>query len=165
MASSSSSLSSSALFKPPPSLAGPRTLESSLIGESALIDRETGRVLWEGGARSTVTASVAPKLSELGFSHLKASVLSAVLILGILGYLSKYLQRKIHLSTATSASPRLLPEWVPLRLVAYGLTLLGWTLFRAPVLDTWILICVLVLYLLEAYNCRCVNMLPWPSER
>lgn len=123
--------------------------------------------MWEGGARSTVSASVAPKLSELGFSHLKASVLSAVLIVGILGYLSKYLQRKIHLTTSSSSStsPRLLPEWVPHRLEACGLTLLGWTLFRAPVLDTWILICVLGLYLLEAYNCRCVNVLRLPSER
>jgi hypothetical protein len=154
---SSSTLSSSALFKPPPSLLRPRTLESSLIGESALIDRETGRVLWEGGAQSTVTASVAPKLNQLGFSHLKASALSAVLILGLLGYLSRYLQRKIHLTaSSSSATPRLLPAWVPARLEAYGLALLGWTLFRAPVLDVWLLVCAFVLYLLEAYNCRCV---------
>jgi len=52
---------------------------AKVMGESALIDKETGRIFWEGGATSTVSASISPLLSDWGLHRAKSTILSVAL--------------------------------------------------------------------------------------
>jgi hypothetical protein len=110
-------------------------------------------VLWEGGSSSTLSASVGPRLNQLGFSHLRASALSWLIWLGLLGYLSRWVQRRI--SRGGSPIPwQSLPPWIPKQAHGASLILLQWTLFKAPVFNPALLAFIVVLYLLEVYTCR-----------
>ena len=53
---------------------------AKVMGESALIDKETGRIFWEGGPKTSATASIAPILSDLGLHRLKSTLLSIALM-------------------------------------------------------------------------------------
>jgi len=123
----------------------------AILGESVLIDKETGRVLWEGGGTSSslaaATATMAPKLSQLGFCHVRAMLLSVILFIGILGYLSRWIQSKIGAGGADASSQRSM-------LTTGILILLRWTLFLTPKFDRWFLVCIYTLYILESYTCR-----------
>ena len=55
-------------------------IAASVMGESALIDKESGRIFWEGGSTSTIHASIAPFLGDLGLRHLKGTALSVLLL-------------------------------------------------------------------------------------
>lgn len=133
---------------PPPTSLMAARLESSMMGESALIDRETGRVLWEGGSSSTLTASVQPRMNQLGVAHVKGTILSCILLLALVGYLSSWIRTMVR----SSSSPFVRPDrsiWM-----ASLLFLLDWTIFQVPVFDTWFVSFVYILYLVEAYCCR-----------
>lgn len=106
------------------------SLESSYIGDSALIDKETGRVLWDS---SSLSVNLVPRLKELGFVHVKATLLSALLLSSLIGTIAR---RKL----SNLEKP----------LVAI---LLKWTLLKLPVLDRWFLILTALLYLMESYMC------------
>lgn len=137
----------SSLYKASSILSRP-SLEASLIGESALIDKASGRVLWEGGSSSTLSASLGPKLYQLGFSHLKATVLSIILLVGVLGYLANWLHHRLEATPAWTTN-----STIASRLAIVYLVLRN-TLLRTPKLERWFLICTITLYLLEAYTCR-----------
>ena len=129
------------------SLSGGSMRPSLVIGESALMDKETGRVFWEGGSSSTLSASVAPKLKAiLGVHHLKASLLSGILLLAVVGFLAQWLKDKIDQSTLFQRRPR------PFYLNA-SLFLIQWTILRAPKFEPWFLASIVILYLLEAFFC------------
>lgn len=122
-------------------------IEASIMAESAVVDKETGRVYWEGGDSSTLSASLYPKIGDAGFSHLKATVLTSLLMLALTSFLAQWVRQRM-----SHAQPQPADTKVSLyRSVA--LFLLQWTLLKTPHLDRNFVLGVFLLYLLEAYNC------------
>lgn len=115
---------------------------ASVMGESALIDKETGRIFWEGGSTSTVHASIAPFLGDLGLRHLKGTAISVLLLLCVLSLVARHLRGKIAEWGATS--------WP---VIAF-LLLAKLTILRVPHFDNWFLIATMAAYLLEASTCN-----------
>ena len=76
------------------------SLEGSIFAESALIDKETGRIFWEsGGTQSTVSKSI---LFKLGLDrhfifgpYLTAKMVSIFLFLAIIGYCHEWLRQQV----------------------------------------------------------------------
>ena len=129
-------------------------LEASIMAESALIDKESGRVYWEGGSSSTLSASLIPKVEELGLSHLKATILSGLLLLALVSFVAHWIRQ--HLDAAATSKP-FTGEMVGGTNAPFYKTvplfILQWTLLKTPKLDGSFVICVILLYLLEAHTC------------
>ncbi|KAG7354210.1 Tmem151 family protein [Nitzschia inconspicua] len=83
-------------------------IEASIFGESALLDRETGRVFWESGTSSTLYESLTPRLDQFGVEHFQASVLSGILTLAVFGIISGWIQRAILQLRESSPIPSLM---------------------------------------------------------
>jgi hypothetical protein len=134
---------------PPPSVVLAR-LEASILGESALIDRELGRVLWESGGTtmSTLSASMGPKLDEMGAAHIKAKVLTSILLIGILGAFVRLVQSKLQ-GTSVANKIATIRTIGPLLLF-----LTKWTILRMPAFHPWIFLTIYLVYMLEAYTSR-----------
>jgi hypothetical protein len=134
-------------------------IEASVMGESALIDKETGRIFWEGGSSSTLSASVGPKIEQFGIVHIKATILSAILLMALAGALASFLREKLEQSVASKTLPRIL---------SIGIFLVNWTILNVPKVDWWIVIATIILYLIEAYTCSTrrylANAINSPSE-
>jgi hypothetical protein len=133
---------------------------SSIIGESALVDKETGRIFWEGG-ESTLTASVFPKLrTHLGLYYLRASLLSVILILAVARIVASWLKVTFDQSTILQKQPR------PFH-VSVIFFLVQSTLFAAPQFEPWFIVSIAILYILEAYlsdtRRYLANALPSPN--
>ncbi len=122
-------------------------VEASIMGESALIDRETGRVFWEGGASTTLVENVfATKLDQYGVEHAQAALLTAFITLAFLGVLAAWLRHILvpPISNDTSST-----------MTRYFHVLLAQTLFRLPHPENkWLIAMTIALYLLESYNCN-----------
>jgi hypothetical protein len=117
--------------------------ETSVTGESALIDKETGRIFWEGGSSTTVSESVGSKVHQLGTPrHARATILTALLLVAVAGTLARLVQAMLVLSPD---GPR------PHRTQA--LLFLFRILWLLPKFDRWFVVAIAVLYLLEAYAC------------
>lgn len=114
------------------------------MGESALIDKETGRIFWEGGESSTLAASLVPRLNKDRVTHLKATILSLVLLWTVSGIAASWLRRKIMLNPTATRST----------LVSFVFRALQYTVLRIPSQENWIIALVYALYLIEAYCCR-----------
>lgn len=139
-----SSVSSSSLAKLMQQNTIPSGIEASVMGESALVDKETGRIFWEGGSSSTLSASVGPKIEQFGGGHIKATILSAILVMALAGALASFLREKLEQSVATKTLPRIL---------SIGIFLVNWTILNVPKLDRWFVVATIILYLAEAYTC------------
>ena len=58
----------------------PFQLETAVMGESSIVDKETGRIFWESSKQATLSQNLAPLLRSItGIPHLKASILSTIL--------------------------------------------------------------------------------------
>ena len=117
-------------------------LSASIMGESALVDKETGRIIWEGGT-TTLSASLAPILGY-GIKHVRATLLTGILLLAIVGGIMARIRRFIRASV--SADSRSWP-------VTALLFLADWTIFRVPQLSGTFLLAAIALYLIESYTC------------
>lgn len=120
------------------------SIEASIFGESALVDRETGRIFWEGGSSSTLSESLGPQLLKHGVVHAKATILSTVLWFVLYGLISTWLRSKLDRSDQIQSLQSNVMAAIPI-------ALLKWTLLGVPRLDSWILALVVLLYLTEAY--------------
>jgi hypothetical protein len=118
-------------------------IEAAIMAESALIDKETGRVYWEGGDSSTLTASLYPKLP--GFAHVKASILTFLLLLAATGFLAQWIRRRWDAQTPSSEKISIYK--------AVAAFIFEWTVLRTPQLDINLVVFLFVVYLLEAYSC------------
>lgn len=127
---------------------------ASIIAESALVDKETGRIFWEGGS-STLSESLAPRLV-----HAPASFVSLVLWFAIYGLVSTWLRSKMEESSVISAMEYNAFTAIPV-------AVLKWTLLGAPRLDTRLLATIVALYLLGRPFCACFRLSPalWRSPR
>lgn len=119
-------------------------VEASVMGESALVDKETGRIFWEGGSSSTLAESVGPKIEQFGILHIKATILSCILLVALAGPLASFLRQKLEESVAPKATHRLL---------SISVLLINWTILNVPRLNRWFVVLTIMLYLAEAYNC------------
>lgn len=117
-------------------------IAASVMGESALIDKESGRIFWEGGSTSTIHASIAPFLGDLGLRHLKGTALSVLLLFAALSLLARYLRGRIAGCEPTG--------WPMIVLLA----VIRLTILKVPKFDNWFLMTTLVCYLLEASTCN-----------
>jgi TMEM151 family len=111
-----------------------------VMGESALMDKETGRVFWEGGSKTSLYAGINPILSEIGLFRIKSAILSIGFWVCWLSILSQNLQFKFR------NFPRSL-TWS----TTVILGVVNWTLFKIPELDNWFVFLIMVLYFWEAY--------------
>lgn len=117
---------------------------ASIMGESALVDKETGRVLWEGGT-TTLSASLAPIL-DYGIKHVRATLLTGILLLALVGSIVARIRCSLFAQDASSTDSR---SW----LVTALLFVADWTVLRVPQVNGNLLIAAIVLYLLESYTC------------
>lgn len=118
---------------------------SAVMGESSVVDKETGRIFWEGGSSSTLAESITPKLrSMIGISHAKATLLTGLLLLAAVGAISKVL-RDALLGFLVPDVPRSILQKAILLLTRISLLL--------PKFPRWFVLFVFILYLLEAYMC------------
>lgn len=120
-------------------------VEASIMGESALIDKETGRIFWEGGSSSTLSASIAPKLSEYGLNHFKATLLSGLLLVVLISYTASSIRQLIELKQSTPGPSTFLTNTI--------LLIAQWTILRVPKMNRWLVGAILILYLIESYTC------------
>jgi hypothetical protein len=105
-------------------------IEASIFGESALIDRETGRVYWEcGGITNTLYESFAPKLDQFGAEHAQATLLTLVITLAFLSVLSGWLQKGIN-SYYYNNGPSLTSQTLSVLII-----LAEWTIFLDIILS------------------------------
>ena len=118
---------------------------SAVMGESAVVDKETGRIFWEGGSSNTLAESITPKLrSVIGISHTKATLLTALLLLAAAGAISQALRDALQVLFVMDNSRPVLQNAI--------LSLTRMSLFF-PKFPRWFVLSVLILYLLEAYMC------------
>ncbi|VEU43588.1 unnamed protein product [Pseudo-nitzschia multistriata] len=119
-------------------------VEASIFGESALIDRETGRVYWECGDSNTLYESITPKLDQYGVEHAQATFLTIVITLAFLSVLSGWLQRVIAYYNSS----------VSTRSLSLLILLAEWTILKLPKIENkWLVLASLIFYFYESYNC------------
>ena len=109
------------------------------MGESALIDRETGRIFWQGGP-GVLYIGTSSTLSSLGVRHVRATALSLTLITAALSALATKLRHVLQTIDVVG------PWWQVASVVAKCTLLL-------PRFDTWFIWLVGLLYLIEAHCC------------
>jgi len=147
----------------------------NLLSESALMDKETNAIYWQGGA-STLSHSITnPYLTQKGIKHVKATILSAALWLWIWGHISRYLVTKYFTPTSNQSNSHKLLFSLPfistddistlhpiLRsivsfitpIVQFFLLIFHSLLYlRLPQYSPKVLATTIILYLLEAWNC------------
>ncbi len=121
----------------PSNSAGITLPESS--GESALIDRETGQIFWQGGP-GVLYIGTSSTLSSLGVRHVRATALSLMLVTAALSALAAKLRDMLQTIDVVG------PWWqVASFLVKCTIVL--------PRFDAWFVALVTVLYLIEAHSC------------
>lgn len=123
--------------------------EISVMGESALIDKETGRLFWEGGSSSTLVESTESKVkSHVGIEHLRATILTGTLLMAVLGYLSFQIHDRLNSWTIldTNSSPS--------RMIAgVCLSLFKMMLQYVPKSNPAFVFVVYFLYMAESFSC------------
>jgi len=147
----------------------------NLLSESALMDKETNAIYWQGGA-STLSHSITnPYLTQKGIKHVKATILSAALWLWIWGHISRYLVTKYFTPTSNQSDSHKVLHSLPfistddistlhpiLRsivsfitpIIQFFLLIFHSLLYlRLPQYSSKVLATTIILYLLEAWNC------------
>jgi hypothetical protein len=137
-------------------------VEASILGESALIDRETGRVYWEGGGSTTLYETFGPKLDQYGLDHVQAALLTGFITLVFMGVLAGWLRRLLDQSNLSSSSTDSL-------FLSLLLTAAHWTIMRLPRIENkWLVFASVALYFVESYYCSTrfylANALSSPAE-
>lgn len=114
------------------------------MGESALVDKETGRVFWEGGASTTLVESLfTSRLNQYGVEHAQAAVLTTFITLALIGIVVGWLRKVLVHSNGEASGFSRLPY-----------SLLVWMILKFPrVENKWLVAATIALYLLESYNC------------
>jgi hypothetical protein len=129
-----------------------------IMGESALVDKETGRIFWEGGS-TTLSASFEPFLAGYGVKHMKATVMSCILLLAIVASIVAKIRR--HVQESVNAETCSWP-------VSALLFVAHWTILWVPKMNGTILLTVICLYLMESYTCSTrrylANAISSPTE-
>ena len=147
-------------------------LPTNLLSESALMDKETNAIYWQGGASTFKESVTKPYLTQRGVVHVKATVLTIALWLWIWGHISRYLISKYFtgdsvkghkllftLPFITTTTEKLHPilqriASIIAPIIQFILLLFHSLLYlRLPQYSTKVLVSTIALYLLEAYSC------------
>ena len=121
----------------PSKSAGITLPESS--GESALIDRETGQIFWQGGP-GVLYIGTSSTLSSLGVRHVRATALSLMLVTAALSALAAKLRDMLQTIDVVG------PWWQVASFLAKCTIVL-------PRFDACFVALIAVLYLIEAHSC------------
>jgi len=136
-----------------------------VLGESAIIDKETNRVFWQGGKQnlfhSIVGNSYLDKRDESVLKHIRATVLSCVLWISAIRFLARFLlERTLLLRNRV----RDITVKVLLKIARFLLIVVS---FLPRFHPTFVAIAA-VLYFVESYTCSTrrflSNALPGPGE-
>ena len=123
-------------------------IPTHLIGESALIDKETGQVYWQGGKRDTQSLlSPTNSLStndNITTYHLKSSLLTGLLVLSLGSILLSWIRN--YLSTRQTNK---LYYFFKICTILLYIIPLPKILHHPMIIAT-----ILLLYFIEAYNCN-----------
>ena len=133
----------------------PTAVEKSIFAESALVDRETGRIFWEGGSKSTLSESLESRFGTL--VYVKAAIVSVLLWIVAYGWIASFARQKIQSLDWIQT----LQRNAPIAMAVCQFALLGGAVPRAPV---WVLILVVLAYLVEAYLCSTHQFLAHRSD-
>lgn len=140
----------------------------NLLSESALMDKETNAIYWQGGSDIISTSLTKPYLTERGVKHVRATILSTLLWLWMWGKVSRYLTstyfesssnvadtQQQQLFTIAFTNPILQKIASFLKpIIQFVLLLIHSLLYvRLPSYSPKFLISTIVLYLIEAYTC------------
>ena len=144
----------------------------TLHSESALMDKETNAIYWQGGADILSSSLTNPYLTQRGVVHVKATILTVLLWLWVWGNVSRYLISRyfapgsgsVHGNNLLFMLPFISSENAPsfLRKIASCITpviqfvlLLFHSLLylRLPQYSPNVIVIIILLYLLESYSC------------
>mmetsp|Transcript_17584 Transcript_17584/g.29712 ORF Transcript_17584/g.29712 Transcript_17584/m.29712 type:complete len:659 (-) Transcript_17584:137-2113(-) len=145
----------------------------NLSSESALMDKETNVIYWQGGSGIISTSLTKPYLTEKGVLHVKATILSGILWLWIWGKVSRYVVSTYFESSSNNVadSSTLLGQHQlftmafthPLMqkvaaflapIIQFILLLIHSLLYlRLPSYSPKFLVTTILLYLIEAFSC------------
>ena len=150
--------------------ARPPAAAPDVCAESALMDKETNAIYWQGGA-DVFSASVArPYLAGRGVLHVKATVLAAALWLWLWGLASRHLVARYFAGdTRGGRAPPLGSGAPPLlrRAIAIATPVLRFCLLlvhallhlRLPPYSPVVAAAIVALYLLEVRSCKHVTVM------
>lgn len=145
----------------------------TLHSESALMDKETNAIYWQGGADILSSSLTNPYLTQKGVLHVKATILTVLLWLWIWGNVSRYLTSRYFASSGNAvhggnkllfALPFISSQNAPsfLRKIASFITpVLQFVLLlfhallylRLPQYSPNVIAITILLYLVESYSC------------
>eukprot|EP00584_Thalassiosira_punctigera_P015000 CAMPEP_0172557394 /NCGR_PEP_ID=MMETSP1067-20121228/72984_1 /TAXON_ID=265564 ORGANISM="Thalassiosira punctigera, Strain Tpunct2005C2" /NCGR_SAMPLE_ID=MMETSP1067 /ASSEMBLY_ACC=CAM_ASM_000444 /LENGTH=667 /DNA_ID=CAMNT_0013346467 /DNA_START=87 /DNA_END=2090 /DNA_ORIENTATION=- len=146
----------------------------NLLSESALMDKETNAIYWQGGADIFSTSLTRPYLTQRGVLHVKATILTVALWLWVWGRVSRHLASRFFGSNGGKAqqghkllfalpiisldenSHPILRRIASLvsPIIQFLLLLIHSVLYlRLPRYSPKVLAATILLYLLEAYSC------------
>lgn len=150
----------------------PQSTIPTLHSESALMDKETNAIYWQGGADILSSSLTNPYLTQKGVLHVKATILTVLLWLWIWGNVSRYLTSRYFAPSGNGAHGGKLLFVLPfissvnapsfLRKIASFITpviqfvlLLFHALLylRLPQYSPNVIAITILLYLLESYSC------------
>jgi len=126
-----------------------------VLGESAIIDKETNRVFWQGGKQSLFQSILGHSYlsNKEGIArHIRATLLSCILWISCIRFLAQWLLKQIILSRAgdwTSKRAKDLSIKIFLKVARFMLILVSFL----PKFHSSFVIVTMLLYLIESYTC------------
>lgn len=130
-------------------------VETLLMGESALIDKETGQVYWEDNTSNTLFESMEPKIISLLFGggryHVKASLLSGLLFLLFIGFLISTTM-KDHMMLMLSNNKNNNNNGIHTIISSFLFHFILKIVLMIPKSNPCFILCIYILYLFEAYT-------------
>lgn len=133
----------------------PGTAGTSIFAESALVDKETGRIFWEGGSKSTLSESLESKFANLFFA--KGALVSLLLWGAFFGLFAARLRQKLQ----TLEWFQNLQTKAPILVALLQFTFLGSVV---PSVPFWLLTVIVLVYLGEAFLCSTHQFLAHRSD-
>lgn len=128
-----------------------------LLGECAIIDKETGRVYWQGGEQSLFDAIVGHTYlkNKAGVArHVRATTYSCILWISVIKYLARRVLTDIN--THSNLLDGVLSNERIWRVVRYATNILRFFLVCLTCLPKFhrsFLLAILIFYFIESYTC------------
>jgi hypothetical protein len=141
-----------------------------ILGESAIVDKETGQVFWQGGKQSlfdsTIGHSYLSSQQEGVLQHMKATLLSCILWISFIRWIAEWaLKQNVFMAKLWETVHPSQKIVHALRIVTRAML---FCLACLPKLKREFLILTVILYFLEAYHCSTrkylTNAISCPGE-
>ena len=124
-----------------------------LLGESAIIDKESGRVFWQGGELGLIHSTVGHTYfkNKTGLArHVRTTIYSCILWISVIRFLAQYIRSNIQYLHS-----KIQPEKIRaiLKKTASLLRIVLFFFAHLPKFSRKFLIVIGVFYLIESYTC------------